>query len=143
MRLSIHEILDKAAQAKTRAEKIAILQANRTPVLLNILQLAFSKTYEWDLPEGTPPLARQERNLPMGISDTNMYREARTLYLYDKAWTKVPSRRKETLFINLLEGLHYTEADMLLSIKDHTFTKRYPGITLAVVQEAFPGDNIG
>lgn len=142
MRLSIHEVLEKAATAKTRKEKIEVLQANKTTTLLNILKLAYSKSYKWDLPEGDPPLARQDRTMPLGVSDSNMFTQMRTMYIYDAAFTKVPRARKETLFINLLEGLHYTESDMLLSIKNHTFTKRYPGITAAVVREAFPQDNI-
>ena len=44
--------------------------------------------------------------------------------------------RREELFIQLLEGLHPTEADLLLSgVKKKI---KYKGLTKRVVQRAFP-----
>ena len=42
-----------------------------------------------------------------------------------------------TLFIQMLEGLHTTEADLLINIKDKRLNQVYKGLTEAVVKEAF------
>ena len=48
-----------------------------------------------------------------------------------------PFIRKETLFIQMLEGLHKTKADLLINIKDRRLNQVYKGLTEAVVKEAF------
>ena len=45
--------------------------------------------------------------------------------------------RREMMFINLLEGLHPREAEILILTKDHNLTDKYK-ITLDVVKEAYP-----
>ena len=50
---------------------------------------------------------------------------------------EVSKTRKETLFIQVLEGLHTTEADLLINIKDKRLNQVYKGLTEAVVKEAF------
>jgi len=43
----------------------------------------------------------------------------------------------ESMFIQMLEGLHATEAEVLIKAVNKTLHKKYR-ITLAVVKEAFP-----
>ena len=65
-----------------------------------------------------------------------------------KEWTKLynfvrggndslPSLRRESMFINLLELLHPRDAEILVLAKDKRLQDRY-NITLTVVQEAYP-----
>ena len=44
------------------------------------------------------------------------------------------------MFVQLLEGLHQTEAYMLVDAKDKILHKRYKGLSSAVVKEAFNWD---
>jgi hypothetical protein len=65
-----------------------------------------------------------------------------------KEWTKLynfvrggndslPSLRRESMFINLLELLHPRDAEILVLAKDKKLQERY-NITLTVVQESYP-----
>ena len=45
--------------------------------------------------------------------------------------------RRETMFINILEGLHPLEAEILVLVKDKKLTDRYK-ITKEIVGAAYP-----
>ena len=47
------------------------------------------------------------------------------------------SIRRETMFINMLRGLHPREAEVLILVKDKRLTDRY-NINLEIVKEAYP-----
>ena len=47
------------------------------------------------------------------------------------------SLRRETMFINILEGLHPKEAELMILVKDKRLTDKYK-ITHEVVKEAYP-----
>ena len=49
--------------------------------------------------------------------------------------------RKETLFIQVLEGLHKDEAEVLLGVKDKKLNNMYKGLSESVVKEAFGWDD--
>lgn len=49
----------------------------------------------------------------------------------------VPRYRLESMFVNLLEALHPSEADVVLSVKNKTLEKDY-AITKGLVEKAFP-----
>jgi hypothetical protein len=138
MRQTFTEIFAEVSAAPDRASKISILRQYDNPALRTVLRVAFDGAYQWDLPEGVPPF-KTERNLPVGFAGSNLYGEARRLYIFDKAYTNVNSRKKETLFIGMLEGLHCLEADLLCEIKDNRMHEKYPGLTADVVREAYPG----
>lgn len=139
MKLLIPEILQKANEAKTRQEKIDILRKNDSQPLRAMLYLAHVDV-KWHLPEGNPPFKREEKT-PIGLSETNLYREARRLYIWvgDNPQQNLSKFKREQLFIEMLEGIHYTEADLLLELKDKKFAKKYKTLKADVVREAFPG----
>ena len=83
-----------------------------------------------------PPFIANEA--PVGTEHTLLKNEARRLYNFLKGGNNTLSKtRKETLFIQMLEGLHTTEADLLINIKDKRLNQVYKGLTEAVVKEAF------
>ena len=47
------------------------------------------------------------------------------------------SIRRETMFINILEGLHPKEAEILVLVKDKRLQEKYK-ITLSNVKDAYP-----
>ena len=50
--------------------------------------------------------------------------------------------QRENMFIQMIEGLHKDEAEVLCAVKDKALNKKYR-ITKATVQEAFPEINWG
>ena len=50
---------------------------------------------------------------------------------------KTPAWKKEQMFVQLLEGLHETEAALLVQTKDKKLHQIYKGLSTNVVCEAF------
>lgn len=136
MRKHIPEILDEVNKASSKAERIRLLQQYNVRPLRTILSLAFDKNIELELPEGAPPFKRDPRE-PVGLSSASLYTESRRLARTAKGDPLAP-RRKEMLFIQILEGIHWSEADLVVAAKDKQLEKLYKNITREIVRKAFP-----
>ena len=101
-----------------------------------VLKGAFDPNIKWALPSGTPPYIANEA--PKGTEHGLLRNESKRLWHFvegaDAATTKT---QKETMFIQMLEGLHQEEAELLLGMKNKTLNKMYKGLTSALVREAF------
>ena len=133
---TVHEIFTKINNAKDKPKKIEVLRGYDAPYLRQLLKAAFDPKIEWDLPEGTPPHMPNEA--PLGTEHTFLKTETRKLFRFIKGGDPALNKmRKEQLFIQMLEGLHKTEAELLINIKDKTLNKVYKGLTADMVKEAF------
>ena len=135
MKLLISEVIKKASNAKTKAEKIKILQENNSQALRSVLKWNFEPAIISDIPEGEVPFKRNDA--PMGTEHTMLEREGRNLWRFIKDANTLTRFKREQLFIQLLEGLHESEADIICLVKDKQLHKKYR-ITKAVVTSAFP-----
>ena len=131
----MHEVLQKVSNAKTKAQKVKLLEGYNTPALRAILIANFDESVISMLPDGEVPYKKNEA--PEGTEHTLLAQEYRKLYLFFKGGASVSQTRRETLFIQLLEGLHKGEAEVLTLMKDKMIGKRWK-ITRACVEEAFP-----
>ena len=132
----ISEIFTKINNAKDKPKKIEVLRQYDTPGMRMILKGAFDPKIEWELPEGTPPYI--ENDAPAGTEHTYLEVEARRLYNFAKGGNNTINKiRKETLFIQMLEGLHASEAKVLIDVKNKSLNKTYKGLTSDMVKEAF------
>jgi len=142
MKLSVPEILEQVVAAPDKAAKIATLQKYNNPTLKDILRLNFDPNVVIDLPAGPAPFS-SKRDVPVELTESNLYNEARRLYLFEVGHPKRPPGLKklqqENIWIQILEGIHHTEADMLNLVKDKKLATAYKGLTEALVREAFPG----
>ena len=130
------EVLDKVAKAKTKKQKVALLRENNTDALRMVLKSSFDPRIEWDLPEGDVPYTPNEA--PEGTEHNMLVHEARTLYHYIKGGNpKLTQNRRENMFIQLLEGLHQSEAEIIVAAKDKGLHRKYKGLSANVVKEAF------
>ena len=130
------EVLKKVNNAKDKPKKIAILQENASAPLKQILKGAFDPNITWDLPAGDPPFIKNEA--PIGTEHGLLRNEAKRLWHFVKgADDQTTKTQKETMFIQMLEGLHQDEANLLLGMKNKTLNKMYKGLTESVVKEAF------
>ena len=139
MRLLVPEILQQVTDAKP-AERASVLQKYKDNQLLkDVLLLNFGPA-EFDLPPGQPPYKVNPQ--PIGLTDTNLYAEWRRCYLLIKGHPKRPAAVKkiqvENVFVQMLEGCHASEAELMISLKDKNLAKKYRGLTEKVVREAFP-----
>ena len=49
----------------------------------------------------------------------------------------INQNKRETMFVQMLEGLHESEADVLCAAKDKVLHKKYKGLSIPVIKEAF------
>ena len=69
---------------------------------------------------------------------TSIRNEYKNFYMYVRGGNNDISQiRKETMFINMLSGLHPLEAELMCLVKDKKITDKYK-ITLDIIKEAYP-----
>lgn len=69
---------------------------------------------------------------------TSIRNEYKNFYMYVRGGNNTISQlRKETMFINMLAGLHPLEAELMCLVKDKKLTDKYK-ISFDVVKEAYP-----
>ena len=135
MKLLLNEVLQKVSNAKTKAQKVKLLEEFNTPALRAILIANFDESVISMLPEGDVPYKKNDA--PEETEHTKLEHEYRKLYLFFKGGANISQTRRETLFIQLLEGLHKGEAEVLCLVKDKKIGKRWK-ITRQCVEQAFP-----
>ena len=131
----MHEVLQKVSNAKTKAQKVKLLEEYNTPALRAILIANFDESVISMLPDGEVPYKKNEA--PEDTEHTKLDHEYRKLYLFFKGGANISQTRRETLFIQLLEGLHQGEAEVLCLVKDKKIGKRWK-ITRQCVEQAYP-----
>ena len=131
-----HEVLELASKQKTKAKKIEILQEYESDALKSILIWNFDQTVISLIPEGTVPYTKNE--VPVGTDHTSLRREWKNLYHFVKGGNdKISAIRRETMFIQMLEGLHPEESEIVCLVKDKALEDKY-NITYDVVRKAYP-----
>ena len=135
MKLLISEVLQKVHSAKTKAQKVKILQDNNTNALRSVLIANFDESIHSLLPEGSVPY--EKNDAPLGTEHTVLEQEYRKLYLFFKGGSTIKQSQRENLFIQMLEGLSVEEAELLILVKDKALNKKYR-VTRACVETAFP-----
>ena len=131
----MNEVLQKVSNAKTKAQKIKLLNEFNSPALRALLIANFDESVISMLPDGDVPY--KPNDAPEETEHTKLIQEYRKLYLFFKGGANISQARRETLFIQLLEGLHAKEAEVLALVKDKKIGKRWK-ITRQCVEEAYP-----
>ena len=132
----IHEILDYVVSQKTKPKKVQALQDYRDDSLTAILIWNFDDKVVSAIPKGQVPY--KENEVPVGTDHTSLRREWKNLYHFIKGGNDtLSSLRRETMFIQMLEGLHPEEAKIVCLVKDKNLTEKYK-ITREIVAAAFP-----
>jgi len=159
------EVLDLVSKQRSKAKKIEVLRKYEHISLKTIFIWNFDETIFSLLPEGDVPYSGFEEqassngtlskkiteevrrmhetdSFSMGSSDRNGHttirREYKNFYHFVRGGNSGMSAvRRETMFINVLEGLHPLEAEIVCLIKDKKLSEKYK-ITKEIVAEAYP-----
>ena len=135
--LLLREVLRKVSNAKTKDEKIKILRDNNSPALRALLIWNFDDSIESAIPDGDVPYTPNDA--PAGTDHSRLSHEYRGFYRFCKGGdNRLSDMKRESMFIQLLEGLHKDEAELVCLVKDGNLNKGYKRITKAVVSGAFP-----
>ena len=157
-----HEILELVSKQRSNAKKVQILQEYVNPGLKALLIWIFDESVVSMLPPGPVPYSslKDQANLsgdmdakigaqirgtqgnasedPMKAGRISIRQEYTKFYNFIKgANDSLSSIRRETMFIQLLEGLHPKEAEILIAVKDKKLSETYK-ISFDNVKEAFP-----
>ena len=163
----VFEVLDVASQQKTSPKTVEALKYYDHECIKMIMLWNFDSSVISLLPEGEVPYGEtQDQTVYMGSLSENLAREAaggesatgqdldgrgrtslrreyQNLYHYVKGGNDALSTtRREMMFINLLQGLHPKEAEVLILTKDKKLTDKYK-ITQDIVTQAYPDINWG
>ena len=140
MDLLISEILEKVSKVKTKKEKVKLLQEYNHNALRMVIKSSFDPKIEWALPDGDVPYTRNDA--PEGTEHTSLSYESRKLYHFIKGGdNQINQNKREAMFVQMLEGLHESEAAVLVAAKDKKLHQMYKGLSKNVVVEAFNWDD--
>ena len=159
------EVFNLASKQRTKAKKVEVLQKYGEMSLKMVLKWNFDTSITSVLPEGEVPYYGfdDQRNMNLKLSEvisdevrrmhevgsfslgstdkeghTTIRREAKHFYRFVKGGDDAMNAiRRETMFINILEGLHPLEAEIVVLVKDGKLEDRYK-ITKDVVATAYP-----
>ena len=136
----MHEIATKVNNAKDKPRKLKVLKEHDSVPLRQVLKGAFDPKIEWVLPPGDVPYTANDA--PVGTEHTLLHMEAKRLYLFTKGGDgSLTSKKRETIFIQMLEGLCAEEAEFLVSVVNKRVNNDYKGFTANLVKEAFDWDD--
>ena len=134
------EIATKINNAKDKPRKLKVLQEHDSAALRQVLKGAFDPNIEWLLPPGDVPYTVNDA--PIGTEHTVLSQEARRLYLFAKGGDdRISNTKRETLFIQMLEGLCAEEAEFLITVVNKRVNNEYKGFTANLVKDAFGWDD--
>jgi len=138
--LGFAEILEKVSKIKSKKEKVTFLRKYQTDALRMICKASFDPNIIWELPEGDVPYTQNDA--PEGTEHTLLAQEARRLYHFIKGGNSaITQNKREMMFVQMLEGLHKAEAELLIAAKNKVLHQKYKGLSDNVVKEAFDWDD--
>ena len=132
----MNEILDLVSEQKTTAKQIDILKEYENDALKALFVWNFDDSVISLLPVGDVPY--KPNDSPLGTDHSSLRREWKNFYVFVKGGNdSLSTIRRETIFIQMLEGLHVDEANILILAKDKNLSDKYK-IEKDVVTEAYP-----
>lgn len=161
----VFEVLDLVSKQRSNAKKVEVLKKYEDNSLKMVLIWNFDESVASMLPDGEVPYSQYDDqtsysgslstkltedirrmhetgSFSLGVSDrqgrTTIRREAKNFYHFVKGGNdSINGIRRESMFINLLQGLHPLEAEILCLVKDKKLVEKYK-ITKEIVAEAYP-----
>ena len=159
------EVFHLASKQRSKAKKVEVLKKYEDPSLKALFIWNFDESIISVLPDGEVPytgyddqttysgtlttkISEEVRKMhetgsfSMGATDkeghTTIRREYKNFYHFLKGGNdSLNNIRRETMFINILEGLHPLEAEIIVLVKDKNLETKYK-ITKDIVLEAYP-----
>jgi hypothetical protein len=138
MNLMIHEILEKAAAEPKRDGKIATLKKHNCLALRDVLRAAYDDSIVFTLPEGAPPYENKLSTDGNAAATLHSLTTRFTYFVKGGKGDKIPAIKRERIFLEIVEGVHPKEAELVIAMKDKKMASRYKGITKELVKEVWP-----
>jgi hypothetical protein len=160
----VFEVFEIVAKQRSNAKKVEALQKFSHPCIKSLFIWNFDETVQSALPPGDVPYAAVDEqdsfsgtlsekiadavskmgelgSKSLGSQDqgrSSIRKEYKKFYNFVKGGNNgLSSLRRETMFINVLQGLHPLEAEIICLVKDKKLETKYK-ISKEIVSEAFP-----
>ena len=160
----IFEVFNLVSKQRSNVKKVEVLKKYEDPSIKSVLIWNFDESIISLLPEGDVPYSSTKdqtsysgtlsgkiddavykmgelNSQSLGAADqgkSTIRKEYTRFYNFVKGGNdSLSSLRRETMFINILEGLHPLEAEILCLCKDKRLQTKYK-ITKEIVAEAYP-----
>jgi len=159
------EVFNLVSKQRTNAKKVEVLKKYEHSSLKALFIWNFDETVISMLPQGVVPYSgyqdqvsfkgsmtdkvseevrkmHETGSISLGASDTQgrstIRKEFKHFYHFIKGGNDALNKlRRESMFINILEGLHPLEAEIICLVKDKNLQERYK-IAKEIVSEAYP-----
>ena len=119
MATSLPRVFSEIANARTKKQKKELLLKHDCFALQQILKAAFDPNIKFLLPPGAPPIAKFQGDTDEP-NPTYLHSHIRKLYLFVEGQSpkNLTDMKRESIFIEILEGIHPSEVELLLQVKD-------------------------
>ena len=161
----VFEIFDLVTKERSKARRVEALRKFEHPSLKALFIWNFDETVISALPPGDVPYAsvgeqdaysgtvsgtvtdavkkmEELKSNSLGSQDqgqSSIRREFKKFYNFIKGGNDgLSNLRRETIFINIVQGLHPREAEILCLVKDKKLEEKYKAITKEIISQAYP-----
>lgn len=127
----LDECIDYILKGKDEAEQVAraLKLKQEDATFWGYMLMAVQSKYRIAcIPEGMPETVKLKRDIPAGMGITTLRNEFRRVknFITGGSMEKHHGFRREMVWLQMLEGLHYKEAELITQIKDQTMLGLYP-----------------
>ena len=161
----VFEIFDLITKERSKSRRVEALRKFEHPSLKALFIWNFDETVISALPPGDVPyesVGEQDaysgtvsgtvtdavkkmeelKSNSLGSQDqgqSSIRREFKKFYNFIKGGNDgLSNLRRETIFINIVQGLHPREAEILCLVKDKKLEEKYKAITKEIISQAYP-----
>ena len=161
----VFEIFDLITKERSKSRRVEALRKFEHPSLKALFIWNFDETVISALPPGDVPYAsvgeqdaysgtvsgtvtdavkkmEELKSNSLGSQDqgqSSIRREFKKFYNFIKGGNDgLSNLRRETIFINIVQGLHPREAEILCLVKDKRLEEKYKAITKEIISQAYP-----
>ena len=132
------EILTSARNPTDASIEASLRQLQDDVVIRGLLNMNFNPRFVgFDLASGAP-FYDTNKLQPYGFAETQLSTQFRRLYIFFNGYIDINRDGKERRFIQLLEGLHWREAELLIAVKDRKLQELFPDIDQCLIRKVFP-----
>jgi hypothetical protein len=135
---NLYEVFDEFEEAKTKEQKMSVIQKNLSKTLVQVLEFTFHPEYQW-LINGMPDNYKISSDTFPGISRCQLSTEIRKLYLFQKgnpAAEQLTVEKRNQLLLQIIESIEPREAEVVIGVLSKDLGVK--GLNYKFVKEAFP-----
>lgn len=128
----LNEAFDYVFEARGKKKQVERLKevASANQTIVPVVRMGVgADVVDWGLPPGLPETHKIEDDIPDGLGDTTITLEWRRISNFfdpNSNMKNLVSWKQEMAWLQIIEGVHWKEAEFLTHVKDRTLLSLYP-----------------